>query len=75
MQVAVAKMLLAGKSLSPRQVDVLRRLSSGGTYESIGAAAYLAPDTVRRAAYDAMKKLGARTRTEAVAVAIREELI
>jgi DNA-binding CsgD family transcriptional regulator len=75
MQIAVAKMLLAGKSLSPRQVDVLRRLSFGGTYASIGAAAYLHPDTVRSVAYKAMKKLGANTRTEAVAIAIKEELI
>jgi DNA-binding NarL/FixJ family response regulator len=41
----------------------------------IGAGLFLSPDTVRAHAQRAMTKLGARTRTQAVAVALREAVI
>ena len=63
------------KPLSEREREVLRLLAEGGSYAEIGAALYLSPDTVRAHAQRAMTKLGARTRTQAVAVALREAVI
>ncbi|HET7571231.1 MAG TPA: response regulator transcription factor [Gaiellaceae bacterium] len=62
-------------ALSRREREVLRLLSGGGSYAEIGAQLFLSPDTVRAHAQRAMTKLGARTRTQAVAVAVREQLI
>ena len=63
------------KPLSRREREVLRMLAEGGSYTEIGGALYLSPDTVRAHAQRAMTKLGARTRTQAVAVAMRDALI
>lgn len=63
------------KPLSEREREVLRLLSDGGSYAEIGASLFLSPDTVRAHAQRAMTKLGARTRTQAVAVALREAVI
>jgi two-component system response regulator DesR len=63
------------KPLSEREREVLRLLAEGGSYAEIGATLFLSPDTVRAHAQRAMVKLGARTRTQAVAVALRESVI
>ena len=63
------------KSLSERERQVLRLLANGGSYAEIGSTLFLSPDTVRAHAQRAMTKLGARTRTEAVAVALRDGLV
>jgi two-component system, NarL family, response regulator DevR len=61
--------------LSERERQVLRLLADGGSYAEIGGTLFLSPDTVRAHAQRAMTKLGARTRTQAVALALRESLI
>jgi two-component system, NarL family, response regulator DesR len=63
------------KPLSEREREVLRLLAEGGSYAEIGSTLFLSPDTVRAHAQRAMLKLGARTRTQAVAVALRESMI
>jgi two-component system, NarL family, response regulator DesR len=63
------------KALSAREREVLRMLAEGGSYAEIGSKLYLSPDTVRAHAQRAMTKLGARTRTQAVAVALRDAVI
>jgi DNA-binding NarL/FixJ family response regulator len=63
------------KALSEREREVLRLLADGGSYAEIGGSLFLSPDTVRAHAQRAMTKLGARTRTQAVAVALREAVI
>jgi DNA-binding NarL/FixJ family response regulator len=63
------------KALSQREREVLRMLAEGGSYAEIGAALFLSPDTVRAHAQRAMTKLGARTRTQAVALAMRNAMI
>lgn len=63
------------KALSEREREVLRLLAEGGSYAEIGSKLFLSPDTVRAHAQRAMTKLGARTRTQAVAVALREAVI
>jgi two-component system response regulator DesR len=63
------------KPLSERERVVLRLLAEGGSYAEIGSTLFLSPDTVRAHAQRAMTKLGARTRTQAVAVALRDAVI
>jgi DNA-binding NarL/FixJ family response regulator len=63
------------RALSPREREVLRLLAAGSSYAEIGSELFLSPDTVRAHAQRAMTKLGARTRTQAVAVALREAMI
>ena len=65
----------ARKPLSEREREVLRLLADGAAYAEIGSKLYLSPDTVRAHAQRAMTKLGARTRTQAVALALRDALI
>ena len=65
-----------GKSaLTRRERDVLRLLADGSTNESIGKALFISPDTARTQLATAMAKLGASTRTQAVALALRKGLI
>jgi DNA-binding NarL/FixJ family response regulator len=61
--------------LSERERNILRFLADGYRNEGIGSALNIAPDTVRAHIRNAMRKLGAGTRTEAVAAAMRRELI
>ncbi|HWG55557.1 MAG TPA: response regulator transcription factor [Gaiellaceae bacterium] len=61
--------------LTPRERDVLRLLADGHSNETIGKALFISPDTARTQIGVAMAKLGAATRTQAVAIALRRELI
>ena len=61
--------------LSDRERDVLRLLAAGLSNERIGAELAISPQTVRTHIEKAMAKLSATTRTQAVAIAIRESLI
>ena len=66
---AVAGFLQAGG------VDVLRLLADGLSNEEIGKRLFISAETVRSHLRKAMDKLGAETRTQAVALALREHLI
>jgi DNA-binding NarL/FixJ family response regulator len=61
--------------LTARERDVLRLLADGHSNESIGRELLIAPDTARAQLGAAMAKLGASTRTQAVAKALRDALI
>jgi two-component system, NarL family, response regulator LiaR len=61
--------------LTPRERDVLRLLADGHSNESIGRELFISPDTARTQLAAAMAKLGVSTRTQAVASALRHELI
>jgi len=61
--------------LSDRERSVLRHLADGHRNETIGSALHISPDTVRAHIRNAMRKLDAFTRTQAVATAMRRELI
>lgn len=63
------------KLLTERELDVLRMLADGDSYAEIGATLFVSPDTVRSSVRRAMTKLSARTRTHAVALALRGSLI
>jgi DNA-binding NarL/FixJ family response regulator len=62
-------------ALSTRERDILRLLSEGRSNDQIASALYIASDTVRTYIKRAMRKLEADTRTQAVAIAIRQALI
>jgi two-component system, NarL family, nitrate/nitrite response regulator NarL len=72
---ATSRRNVGQRALSPREREVLRMLAAGGSYAEIGGELFLSPDTVRSHAQRAMAKLGARTRTQAVAVAMRGAMI
>jgi DNA-binding NarL/FixJ family response regulator len=61
--------------LTGRERDVLRLLADGHSNESIGRELFISPDTARTQLAGAMAKLGASTRTQAVARALRDALI
>jgi PAS domain S-box-containing protein len=61
--------------LTSREQDVLRLLAEGNTNDQAGKTLSISPDTVQTHVRNAMKKLGAETRTQAVAAALRRSLI
>lgn len=64
-----------GVSLTPRELAVLRLLSNGQQVGDIARALDLGEETVRSHLKKAQSKLGVRTRTHAIAQAIRRNLI
>jgi DNA-binding NarL/FixJ family response regulator len=63
------------KALSSRESEILSLLAQGLTGEQIAKRLVLSPETVRTHIRNAMEKLGARTRTEAVVKALDLEEI
>jgi DNA-binding NarL/FixJ family response regulator len=61
--------------LTPRQHDVLDLLADGASTDAIAAQLVLSPQTVRNHIRHVLKRLGARTRLEAVANARRAGLV
>ncbi|HZR95128.1 MAG TPA: response regulator transcription factor [Gaiellaceae bacterium] len=66
---------LKHRELTQREREVLRLLADGNSNDQIGAALSISPQTVRTHVQKAMEKLGASTRVQAVATALRESLI
>ena len=61
----------AAPELTQRERQVLRLLAEGCTNEEIGKTLFIAPETVRAHVKKSCRKLGAKTRTQAVAKALR----
>ncbi|HKT45784.1 MAG TPA: response regulator transcription factor [Gaiellaceae bacterium] len=61
--------------LTERERDVLRLLADGYRTEEIGRRLFISEHTVRAHVAKATTRLGARTRTQAVAIALRSGLI
>jgi DNA-binding CsgD family transcriptional regulator len=62
-------------SLSDRECEVLEHIARGQSIEDISATLFLSPHTVRTHIKNILRKMGARTRAHAVAMAISEEMI
>jgi DNA-binding NarL/FixJ family response regulator len=62
-------------NLTHREREILRLLADGLANEEIGRRLFISPETVRTHVRKAMAKLDADTRTQAVAVALRQSLI
>jgi DNA-binding NarL/FixJ family response regulator len=61
--------------LSRRQLEVLALLADGASTEAIATELYLSVNTVRNHVQRTIRRLGAHSRLEAVAIALREGLI
>jgi DNA-binding NarL/FixJ family response regulator len=62
-----------GIALSSRERQILGLLSQGLTGSEVAARLFLSPATVRTHIQNAMRKLGARTRVHAIALASGED--
>jgi DNA-binding NarL/FixJ family response regulator len=62
-------------TLTQREREVLRHLADGQSNEVIGNALHISSETVRTHVRKAMAKLEADTRTQAVAIALRQSII
>lgn len=72
---ALAKPSRAGTALTQRELDVLELLAEGLQHEEIGRRLGISSETVRTHLRKASDRLGAATRTQAVATALRLGLI
>jgi DNA-binding NarL/FixJ family response regulator len=57
--------------LTPREREILRLLAEGLSNDEIGARLFISGETVRTHVKHGVQKLGAKTRTQAVALALR----
>jgi DNA-binding CsgD family transcriptional regulator len=64
-----------GARLSDQEVAVLREVALGRRTDEIATRLFLSPHTVRSHVKNGLKKLGARNRTHAVAIALARGLI
>ncbi len=61
--------------LSPREIEILALLVQGQNYKTAAEALFISPETVRNHIRNIYKKLQVRSRSEAVALAIRQGLV
>jgi NarL family two-component system response regulator LiaR len=62
-------------SLTPRELEVLRLVAAGLTNSQISKRLVISISTANFHVHNILDKLGAKTRTEAVAIAVREGLV
>lgn len=63
------------RTLSTREFEILALLAEGMENDEIARSLHLAPDTVKAHVSKVLQKLGARSRTHAVVLALRDGLI
>ncbi len=61
--------------LSGKELDVLHELAHGRTTDEVAELLYVSPHTVRTHVKNTMRKLRARTRAQAVAIALRDGVL
>jgi DNA-binding NarL/FixJ family response regulator len=66
---------LGSETLSRRELDVLKRIAGGNRNVDIANLLFISEETVKGHVKHIMEKLGARDRTEAVAIALRRGII
>jgi len=66
---------LSDESLTPREVDVLKRIAGGNRNRDIAELLCISEETVKVHVKHVMDKLGAKDRTQAVAIAVRRGII
>ena len=72
---AVETVAAGGLYVDPVLAGVMRLLADGNSNEEIGKSLFISPETVRTHVRKAMEKLDADTRTQAVAMALRQSII
>jgi DNA-binding NarL/FixJ family response regulator len=66
---------LSDESLSAREVEVLQKIAGGNRNSDIATLLFISEETVKGHVKHIMEKLGARDRTEAVAIGVRRGII
>jgi DNA-binding NarL/FixJ family response regulator len=66
---------MSEETLTPREIEVLRAVSSGNRNKDIAVLLFISEETVKAHVKHLMDKLGAKDRTEAVAIALRRGII
>jgi DNA-binding NarL/FixJ family response regulator len=66
---------LGEEDLTAREIEVLRKVAQGNRNRDIAAQLFIAEETVKVHLKHVMDKLGARDRTQAVAIAVRRGII
>jgi two-component system nitrate/nitrite response regulator NarL len=61
--------------LSPREAEVCRHLAAGFKNEEIAKRLVISPETVRVHIRNGVSRLGARTRAQAIALAVEQEML
>jgi DNA-binding NarL/FixJ family response regulator len=66
---------MSDEELTPREIDVLRRIAGGNRNKDIGELLFISEETVKVHIKHIMDKLGAKDRTQAIAIAVRRGII
>jgi DNA-binding NarL/FixJ family response regulator len=66
---------MGDEGLTPREVEVLQQIAGGNRNQDIGQRLFISEETVKVHVKHIMEKLGARDRTQAVAIGIRRGII
>jgi DNA-binding NarL/FixJ family response regulator len=66
---------MSDEPLTPREIEVLRQIAGGNRNRDIGDRLSISEETVKVHIKHLMDKLGARDRTQAIAIAVRRGII
>jgi DNA-binding NarL/FixJ family response regulator len=66
---------MSDESLTPREIDVLRKVVGGNRNRDIAEQLFISEETVKVHMKHIMDKLGAKDRTQAIAIAVRRGII
>lgn len=66
---------MSDDGLTPREVEVLRKVSAGNRNRDIADQLFISEETVKVHLKHIMDKLGAKDRTQAIAIAVRRGII
>jgi DNA-binding NarL/FixJ family response regulator len=66
---------MSDEDLTPREVEVLRRVAGGNRNRDIGELLFISEETVKVHVKHIMDKLGAKDRTQAISIAARRGII
>lgn len=66
---------LSDEALSKREIEVLQKIAGGNRNSDIAALLFISEETVKGHIKHIMEKLGAKDRTEAVAIGVRRGII
>ena len=66
---------MSDEALTPREIEVLRQIAGGNRNRDIGEHLFISEETVKVHIKHLMDKLGARDRTQAIAIAVRRGII
>ena len=71
----LASRAMAGPSLSPREMEVLKLVAAGKSNKEIGALLFISEGTVKTHVLSIHDKLGVRDRTDAVVTAVKRGML